>query len=534
MGPDSGGSGGVPADVAARLMRAFDMSPSTVVALISEDLRNVWVSRSVAWVVGEDPDTAMQEQALTRVHPDDVGRLLHGLAQARSAAPANAPSLRAVEPLRFRVERSGGGWTALEALVINLLDDPAVSGLVAIVRPVGGEVEGVGRVVDLLVADAPLRDVLAACAGLVPDYVGSAAVVAMRKGRPVIAAPAGSPAERLGVDERWWRDTLADGRARTATDHEGFPDDLATQARDAGFRSTWVLPLCDVATGEVIGCLVVWVRIAVEPNVANEAGVRQAERLGLDERWWRDTLADGRARTATDHEGFPDDLATQARDAGFRSTWVLPLCDVATGEVIGCLVVWVRIAVEPNVANEAGVRQAERLARLVIGEQRRHDALRHEALTDPLTRVANRSALRARFDTATDPLTVVIVDLDGFKLVNDTHGHEAGDAVLRVVAQRIVRAVRQDDLVVRLGGDEFAIVFAAGTEPEGMVRSMRRVVDSIGQPIKLGDLTVTVGASAGLATGRPPEVLREADRALYEAKGVTTVGMHGSRHDVPR
>ena len=451
MGPDSGGSGGVPADVAARLVRAFDMSPSTVVALISEDLRNVWVSRSVAWVVGDDPDAVMQEQSLTRVHPDDVGRLLHGLAQAKSAAPANAPSLRAVEPLRFRVERSGGGWTALEALVINLLDDPAVSGLVAIVRPVGGEVEGVGRVVDLLVADAPLRDVLAACAGLVPDYVGSAAVVAMRKGRPVIAAPAGSPAERLGVDERWWRDTLADGRGRTATDHEGFPDDLATRARDAGFRSTWVLPLCDGASGEVIGCLVVWVRIAVEPNIANEAGVRQAERL----------------------------------------------------------------------------------ARLVIGEQRRHDALRHEALTDPLTRLANRSALSARFDTATDPLTVVIVDLDGFKLVNDTHGHEAGDAVLQVVAQRIVRAVRQDDLVVRLGGDEFAIVFAPGTEADGMVRSMRRVVDSIGQPIKLGDLTVTVGASAGLATGRPPEVLREADRALYEAKGVTA-GMQDARHDAPR
>jgi diguanylate cyclase (GGDEF)-like protein len=452
MGPDSGGSGGVPADVAARLMRALDMSPSTVVALISEDLRNVWVSRSVAWVVGDDPDAAMQEEALTRVHPDDVDRLLHGLAQAKSAVPASAPSLRAVEPLRFRVERPGGGWMALEALVINLLDDPAVNGLVAIVRPVGGEVEGVGRVVDLLVADAPLREVLAACAGLVPDYVGSAAVVAMRKGRPVVAAPAGSPAERLSADERWWRGTLADARARTATDHAGFPDDLAVRAREAGFRSSWVLPLSDGATGEVIGCLVVWVRIAAEPNIANEAGVRQAERL----------------------------------------------------------------------------------ARLVIGEQRRLDALRHEALTDPLTRVANRSALRARLDAATDPLTVVVVDLDGFKLVNDTHGHETGDAVLRVAAQRIVGAVRQDDLVVRLGGDEFAIVFAPGTDPEGMARSMRRVVDSIGQPIRLGDLTVTVGASAGLATGRPPEVLREADRALYEAKGVTTVGMQGPRHDPRR
>ncbi len=452
MGPDPGGPGGVPADVAARLVRALDTSPSTVVALISDDLRNVWVSRSVAWVVGDDPDTVMSERALSRVHPDDVHRLLHGLGQARAAGPADTPSLRVVEPLRFRVERPDGAWLALEALVINLLDDPVVDGLVAIVRPVGGEVEGLGRVVDLLVADAPLRDVLAACAGLVPEYLGSAAVVGIRQGRPVIGVPAGTPAERLSVDDRWWGDTLADGQPRTTMDHAGFPDDLAIQARDAGFRATWVLPLRDVAADEVIGCLIVWVRIAAEPNITNETGVRQAERL----------------------------------------------------------------------------------AALVIGEQRRRDALRHEALTDPLTRVANRSALWARFDASTDPLTVAIIDLDGFKSVNDTHGHEAGDAVLQVVAQRIVGAVRQDDLVVRLGGDEFAIVFGAGTPTEGMVRSMRRVVDSIGSPIQVGSLTVSVGASAGLATGRPPEVMREADRALYEAKDTRNLDVHGPRSDVPR
>ncbi|HEY6698153.1 MAG TPA: GGDEF domain-containing protein [Acidimicrobiales bacterium] len=438
MGPDPGGPGGVPADIAARLVRALDTSPSTVVALISEDLRNLWVSRSVAWVLGDDPATVMTEKALTRVHPDDVHRLLHGLAQAKAAAPADEPGMRVVEPLRFRVERPDGGWVALESLVINLLDDPLVHGLVAIVRPVGGEVEGVGRVVDLLVADAPLREVLAACAGLVPDYVGSAAVVAMRHGHPVIGALAGTPAEWLSADDRWWRDTLADRQARTTVDHAGFPDELAIRARDAGFRSTWVLPLCDVAADEVIGCLVVWVRIAAELNITNETGVRQAERL----------------------------------------------------------------------------------AGLVIGEQRRRDALRHEALTDPLTRVANRSALRVRFETSTDPLTVAIIDLDGFKLVNDTHGHEAGDAVLQVVAQRIVGAVRQDDLVVRLGGDEFAIVFAPGTTTDGMGRSLRRVIESIGSPIQLGGLKVSVGASAGLATGRPPDVMQEADRALYEAKGM--------------
>jgi diguanylate cyclase (GGDEF)-like protein len=115
---------------------------------------------------------------------------------------------------------------------------------------------------------------------------------------------------------------------------------------------------------------------------------------------------------------------------------------------------------------------------------------------------------------------VAIIDLDDFKPINDTHGHDTGDAVLRVVADRIRGAVRADDLVVRYGGDEFAVVFAHQTPADGAAQLARRIVAAIEAPIALnGTLTFTVGASIGLATAGADTVVRQADATLYQAKG---------------
>jgi diguanylate cyclase (GGDEF)-like protein len=426
----------MPSDVAGRLLRALDRAPSTVVSFVDADLTTRWLSRSAAWVMDTDPTDRAGRGSLERVHPDDADRLLHALAQVRAASRDDAP-MAVIEPLRYRKLRADGTWIAMEAQVLNLLDDPEVEGLVFVSRPVGGEAEDVGHVIDLLVADAPLPDVLAACAGLVPDYLGSAAIVALVDGSPVFGAVEGSPAAGLVGDARWWRPVLDDGRV-------------------------------------------------LEPG---------------------------------DFSGFPGDLAERARAEGFRSAWVIPLPDASTGESMGCIAVWVSIAVERNIAIDHTLRQTARLASLVIGEQRRHHVLRREAVTDPLTAVGNRSALRRRLEAAPGEVTVAVLDLDDFKPVNDTYGHQAGDVVLRVVAERLVDAVREDDLVVRLGGDEFAIVFADGTSGAGATHSVDRVMRTIRQPIDCDrGLVVSVAASVGLATGRPPEVMRRADAGLYEAK----------------
>lgn len=430
-------SGSVPADVAARIVRAMDRSPSTVVSLIDSDLRIRWISHSATWITGTDPSRRTGANSLERIHPDDVERLIHGLDILRVATPNDAPTAAVPGPLRYRFQRFDGRWVVMEAMVHNLLDDPLVEGLLVEARPVEDGLDGVGHVVDLLTASAPLQEVLAACAGLVPAYLGPAAVVALLDSGPVVGAWPPSLVHDLAVDDRWWRGAV-DGRE------------------------------------------------TVTPS-------------GL--------------------EGFPADLAAQARAGGYHSAWVLPLVDDSTDEPIGCVVVWLQLEVEFSIAIDESLRQTRRLATLVIGEERRRHTLRHLAATDPLTGLANRSALRRRLDQAPGDVTVALVDLDDFKPVNDTYGHEAGDTVLQTVAERLTATVRADDLVVRLGGDEFAVAFADQTQPNSAAQLAARLVEVLQDPIALPNgPKITVGASVGLATATADNVIQRADAALYDAK----------------
>lgn len=157
------------------------------------------------------------------------------------------------------------------------------------------------------------------------------------------------------------------------------------------------------------------------------------------------------------------------------------------------------------------------------------DAIRHQATHDALTGLPNRAlvldrlgALLSRRDGP--PVTVLFVDLDGFKDVNDTLGHGAGDRLLVTVGQRLRAAVRATDLVGRLGGDEF-VVLSAGSDP-GPAALADRVLRQLRVPLHLDEgPTLTVTASVGIAVGTPgttgddgDALLRQADMALYAAK----------------
>ena len=151
------------------------------------------------------------------------------------------------------------------------------------------------------------------------------------------------------------------------------------------------------------------------------------------------------------------------------------------------------------------------------------DDLQQRAGTDELTGLANRTRLVARMqELAGTGASVAFCDLNGFKAVNDLHGHAAGDRVLVEVARRFLLAVRGEDLVARLGGDEFVVVAPADplSDPEGL---RRRLVRAVQQPMLLGaGLVVLVGVSVGMArldAGREPSaVLQQADRDMYAAK----------------
>jgi diguanylate cyclase (GGDEF)-like protein/PAS domain S-box-containing protein len=162
---------------------------------------------------------------------------------------------------------------------------------------------------------------------------------------------------------------------------------------------------------------------------------------------------------------------------------------------------------------------ATALARL-----RSEERTRYEALHDPLTGLANRTLLRDRLDHALarrehGATAALFVDLDGFKQVNDAHGHAAGDVVLVEVARRLHTAVRPGDTIARLGGDEFVAV-CEGIDVEAALAVGRRLQDAIEVPLSAGGLEHHLTASIGIALGDrdPDALLADADAASYRAK----------------
>ncbi len=160
-------------------------------------------------------------------------------------------------------------------------------------------------------------------------------------------------------------------------------------------------------------------------------------------------------------------------------------------------------------------------------EQREHD-IRHDTLTGLLNRRALGELLpqaQARSRRHNIGLALLFIDLDGFKAVNDRYGHDAGDEVLRHVAQRLRATVRQNDSVLRLAGDEFMVLLEGQPCTLDDARTVaQKLVAELSRPMELGAATVQIGASIGIAsqqpddTVTPDELVREADTRMYEAK----------------
>jgi diguanylate cyclase (GGDEF)-like protein len=157
-----------------------------------------------------------------------------------------------------------------------------------------------------------------------------------------------------------------------------------------------------------------------------------------------------------------------------------------------------------------------------VASSRRHQSvLLRRALHDPLTGLPNRAMLDLRFEEG-GVGAVLMLDLDHFKDVNDTYGHDAGDLVLREVATRLLASCRPEDLVVRVGGDEFVVVIGGVVTDDALESTAQRLRHALAEPIVLPDAVVSVGASVGAvpsALGDAPEhLLVEADRRMYQGK----------------
>jgi diguanylate cyclase (GGDEF)-like protein len=165
-----------------------------------------------------------------------------------------------------------------------------------------------------------------------------------------------------------------------------------------------------------------------------------------------------------------------------------------------------------------------------VTERRRAEArIQHMARHDSLTDLPNRTLLRDRADEALklvargECVAVMCMDLDRFKAVNDTLGHPMGDAVLRIVAERICGAIRDVDTVARFGGDEFAVIQVGVDQPQSATALAERLIEVLSAPYHVEGQQVMIGCSIGIAVAPldgldPDELLKKADMALYRSK----------------
>jgi diguanylate cyclase (GGDEF)-like protein len=162
--------------------------------------------------------------------------------------------------------------------------------------------------------------------------------------------------------------------------------------------------------------------------------------------------------------------------------------------------------------------------------KRMQDDMRRKAMHDQLTGLPNRAMFLESLDRALrkarrrgSRFSVLFVDLDHFKAVNDTMGHTAGDQLLLAVGERLTKAVRQSDLVARLAGDEFVVLIEEHRGPEEVMTVAQKILALLQRPVMLEWREVAISASVGIASfpddgDDPPTLMKHADTAMYQAK----------------
>jgi diguanylate cyclase (GGDEF)-like protein len=213
--------------------------------------------------------------------------------------------------------------------------------------------------------------------------------------------------------------------------------------------------------------------------------------------------------------------------AGLRAVISAPVYQ--RGELVGALSLGTRRPGRrySEVEREAVLAFAEHVG-LALNDAKAAEETAHQAFHDPLTGLANRALFvdrlvqaRTRAAAAGHSVAVLFADLDGFKTVNDSLGHVAGDQLLITVGHRLGSIVGPTDTVARFGGDEFAILVEDVGKPIDVARLAQRALEALDRAIEIDGREVLVTASIGVAVGQeePDDLLRNADLAMYEAKG---------------
>jgi len=554
---------------AERQFRALVEHASDMV-LVLDGQGRIRYANPAARRLGYDVDAWLGQPAFAAVYPEDQARV-------QAAFHAVVAQAERRPPLRFRVRRADGSLMEAEALASNLLADPDVGGVVVAIRDVTARVraEEAARAADRLhrtlveslaegVTLADRNGVLLLANGALERLVGApvrvllgrslpevwemgrqlgwgvldaagrpltlAAVptmVALRRGRPLLGRLIGirQPQGRLVWCQTSARPVL-DARGRTLGVVTSMTDvsalrqadrDLVQALAELERERTFLRVLLDNLEEGIVAC-----DEHGRVSVLNPAGRRF---LGLEQ---------------VDPERDPiSTLPWRAPDGRLLAPEETPLAQAVAGRPVREL----QVLLEDG---KGAARVLEANAQALFAEDGRplgavlalHDVTAHKrteaeltnlALTDPLTKLANRLVLEDRLRRSLERLrrsggavAVLLLDLDGFKEVNDRHGHETGDQVLVMVARRLASAVRPEDTVARLGGDELVVVCDV-TEQDEAARIAARVEQNLSRPYRIGDRTLEVSASVGWVVTtnpdlEPSDLVSEADAAMYQVK----------------
>ena len=234
-------------------------------------------------------------------------------------------------------------------------------------------------------------------------------------------------------------------------------------------------------------------------------------------------------------EDMVDAQVAELERTRLQQIWVLSGVLLAQALVIALLVLNIRrrrqLEVERKQATEALRHSESELRRYASTLQSQQNQLERIAHFDPLTSLPNRTQVADRLQQAMaqclrreTSIAVLFIDLDGFKLINDTHSHAVGDQLLVQVARHMREVMRDEDTLARLGGDEFVAVLLDLSTPEDSIEVIDRLLEAASRPMVFDGLELSVSASIGVSfypqheSLDPDQLLRQADQAMYQAK----------------
>lgn len=224
------------------------------------------------------------------------------------------------------------------------------------------------------------------------------------------------------------------------------------------------------------------------------------------------------------------DFKDLALPIGLRACWSSPI-RASDGRVIGAFAFYYRTCRGPSALERTIVEACINLCAIALEQEERKASIHRLAYFDGLTGVANRASFEKRGREAVSAavkndscLAIHWIDLDGFKNINDTLGHQAGDTALQVIAKRISGVLRSGEYLARIGGDEFVVLQQAASKQKDVEALARRLIAAASEPVDFGfGVFTSIGASIGVARAPQdglalPELMKKADLALYEAK----------------